>query len=261
MGISVFPRSILRKILVAVAGVVALAWICVPAALAQHVGGHFSGGARVPLPAARVPSPRVVVVPPPRAAISRPQAFVGPHLMRTNSPISSFVFGFRRHPIFVFRHPRFFVAPFFRFDEGLWFQSYAWLTCSPSWNWGCNGLPLDENGAENYVTRPAYENPPVYWYGTESRDLVQLYFKNGDVYSVSDYWFVDGQLHFTLDDEVDAKASEQVIDFDELDLQRTIAVNTRRGFRLVMRDEPWQQYLRDHPDATPPPLEAPVPKN
>jgi 2-dehydropantoate 2-reductase len=26
----------------------------------------------------------------------------------------------------------------------------------------------------------------------------------------------------------------------------TIDVNTRRGFRMVLRDEPWQQYLVDH---------------
>jgi len=34
----------------------------------------------------------------------------------------------------------------------------------------------------------------------------------------------------------------------------------RRGFRLVFRDEPWQQYLKDHPDLTPPDL-APPQKN
>jgi hypothetical protein len=34
-------------------------------------------------------------------------------------------------------------------------------------------------------------------------------------------------------------------------------VNTRRGFRVVMRNEPLEQYLRDHPDLTPPLLERP----
>jgi len=259
----VFPRSILRKTLVVVAGAVAFAWIYAPAAMAQRVGGHFGGGARVPAPPAHVASPRVLVAPPARAAISRPQVLLGPHLARTRNPIGSTAFGFRRHPIFVFLHPRFFVVPFFWFDGGLWSPTFAWWTCARYWGWGlgCNGLPLDEKGVENYVTRPVYENPPVYWYGMESRDLVQLYLKNGDAYSVTDYWFVNSEVHFTLGDEVDTKASEQVVDLDELDLQRTIAVNTRRGFRLVMRDEPWQQYLRDHPDAAPPPLETLLPKN
>jgi hypothetical protein len=58
-------------------------------------------------------------------------------------------------------------------------------------------------------------------------------------------------------EEGDDRAVEHVIPFDELDLQRTIDVNTRRGFRMVLRDEPWQQYLKDHPDLTPPDLRPP----
>jgi len=42
-----------------------------------------------------------------------------------------------------------------------------------------------------------------------------------------------------------------VIGSEELDLQRTIDVNTRRGFRVVVRNEPIEEYLRDHPDLTP----------
>jgi hypothetical protein len=53
------------------------------------------------------------------------------------------------------------------------------------------------------------------------------------------------------------KPAEHVVPLDELDLQKTIDVNTRRGFRMVFRDEPWQQYLKDHPDLTPPDLAAP----
>jgi hypothetical protein len=37
-----------------------------------------------------------------------------------------------------------------------------------------------------------------------------------------------------------------------LDLQKTVDSNTRRGFRFVLRDEPFEQYLRDHPDGAPP---------
>jgi hypothetical protein len=40
-----------------------------------------------------------------------------------------------------------------------------------------------------------------------------------------------------------------------LDVQKTIDVNTRRGFRVVMRNEPMEQYLRDYPDLTPPLLQ------
>jgi hypothetical protein len=174
--------------------------------------------------------------------------------MGINNP----AFGFRRRPIYVFRHPVFFVVPYLPFDESLWFESYAPLNCATFWRsgLGCNGLPLDEHGFENYVTQPAYAND-LYWYGEERRDLVQLYLKGGEAYSVADYWFVNGKLHFLTADQ----GAEQVVDSDELDYQKTAAINTRRGFRVVLRDEPWQQYLRDHPDVTPPLLAPPAPQN
>jgi hypothetical protein len=53
------------------------------------------------------------------------------------------------------------------------------------------------------------------------------------------------------------KPAEHVIPLDELDLQKTIDVNTRRGFRVVLRDKLWQQYLKNHPDLTPPDLAPP----
>ena len=134
------------------------------------------------------------------------------------------------------------------------------MNCGSFWTWeftGCYGTP---------TYQLAYENPPqpietrVYVYGGEPREQVQLFLKDGRIYSATDYWFVNGQVHFSMIAELEdgaRRSVEHVIGFDELDLQKTVDVNTRRGFRLVMRDEPWQQYLRDHPDANPPALEAP----
>jgi hypothetical protein len=65
------------------------------------------------------------------------------------------------------------------------------------------------------------------------------------------------EVHFSMLEEGATKPAEHVIPVDELDLQKTIDVNTRRGFRIVLRDEPWQQYLKDHPDLTPPDLAPP----
>ena len=47
------------------------------------------------------------------------------------------------------------------------------------------------------------------------------------------------------------KPEEQVIPFDELDLQKTVDVNTNRGFRFMLRNEPFEQYVRDHPEGPP----------
>jgi hypothetical protein len=68
---------------------------------------------------------------------------------------------------------------------------------------------------------------------------------------------VNGEIHVSMVDEDSAKPVEDVIDFDELDLQTTLNVNQRRGFRFVKRDEPWQQFLKDHPDVTPPDVQPP----
>jgi hypothetical protein len=244
MGLAVLPAPIPRMVFV-VASLLASSGLFAPVASAQRAG------ARIPVPA-RIVAPRAVsrISPPP---ISRPRVLPGPHQVGINNP----AFGFRRRPIYVFRHPVFFVVPYLPFDESLWFESYARLNCTSYWRsgLGCNGLPLDENGFENYVTHPAFENS-FYSYGEERRDLVQLFLKDSEAYSVADYWFVNGKLHFLTADE----GAEQVVDSDELDYQKTAAVNTRRGFRVVMRDEPWEQYLRDHPDVTPPLLAPPAPQ-
>jgi hypothetical protein len=93
-------------------------------------------------------------------------------------------------------------------------------------------------------------------YGEERSDLPLLFLKDGTILNVTDYWLGDGQLHFTLLQENRTKPAEQVIPFDALDLQTTVDANTRRGFHFMLRNEPFEQYVRDHPDA-PPSTETP----
>lgn len=80
-----------------------------------------------------------------------------------------------------------------------------------------------------------------YLYGGEERDLVWLYLTDGTGYGVTDYWFVNDQVHFrTAEDDPSKAPSEHVIPYEKLDVQKTVYVNTHRGFRIVVRDEPWQ---------------------
>jgi hypothetical protein len=51
-----------------------------------------------------------------------------------------------------------------------------------------------------------------------------------------------------------------VVPKEQLDVQKTTYVNSARGYRMVVRDAPWPQYLKDHPDANPPELGAPEKK-
>jgi len=213
-------RSLLRIILLSVTCALACSSFQVPAAFAQRPG-HIGGGGH---PSGRIAPPHVIV------------------------------------PRSVLRRRVFFGAPFFRTGFGLGFNPAWWPTCGVSWGWGfnCYSLPFYTYSFENYLTPQAYETP-VYWYGREGHDLVWLYLKNGSVYRVTDYWFVNSQAHFTMIEDDPTKPIEHVIPFDELDLQKTTYINTHRGFRIVYRDAPWQQYLRDHPDVTP--TDMPPPQN
>jgi hypothetical protein len=238
---SVPSVSIPRRIL-SVACLLASACVLPPFASAQRpVGAHAPAPVRVN-PPVRIPVPRVATPPAPRAPMMRPQPGFRP--------------GIQPGPVFT--HHRVFIRPpFFRFRDRLYFAPYWWQPCGPDWTWqyNCSNLPYYPPPPENYVQQPVYEYPQ-YLYSEDERALVRLYLKDGTVYGVTDYWFVNDQLHFTLPDEEE----EQVIGLDELDLQKTIDVNTRHGFRFVMRNEPMQQYLRDHPNDTPP-LVQPPPKN
>jgi hypothetical protein len=232
-------RSILTKTLVVAGWAMACALAGSPA-LAQHagVGGRVGGGVRMAAP--------------PHAPIARPQFVPGPHFVGMGRG------GFRFRPgaFGVFRRGVFFGPRGFRFGAGWRFNRVWWPGCGPAlgwaWGWGfeCYSAPFYSYGFENLVTAPSYESP-VYLYGG-ARDLVWLYRKDGGVYGVTDYWFVNGEVHYSMFEEGALKAVEHAFPYDELDVQKTINMNTQRGFRVVFRDEPWQQYLKDHPDVTPP---------
>jgi hypothetical protein len=150
-----------------------------------------------------------------------------------------------------------FGVPFFGFGFGWGLRQGLWLGCDPLWLWnyGCNGSL--SYGYPEYTAPLAFPNDsqpqmeiqnwPVY-YGEPNSQYPQLYLKDGTVYNVTDYWLVNGQLHFKTVEENATKVVEHEIDFGQLDLQMTIDVNTERGFRFVLRNEPLQQYLRDYPD-------------
>jgi len=93
--------------------------------------------------------------------------------------------------------------------------------------------------------------PPSDVFGAERPDIPQLFLKDGTILFVNDYWVVDDQLHFTIIEDEGMQPAEHVVPFDELDLQKTIDVNTKRGFRFMLRNEPVELYLHDHPEGPP----------
>ena len=227
-------------------------------AFLQPIVALAQGGVAHPAARGRIAPPRPPV--PPSAAhtaISRPPVFTGQPSARTE-------LHFHQGAINSFGHRVFFGPQFFRFGPGWWWFNYGrWPNYCPYWSWGfdCCGLPFSAyaNVSQNYVILATYEYP-AYTYVPEDRDLVWLYLKGGTAYSVADYWFVNNQVHFITVEERGAQSTEKVVALAEVDLWKTIDVNTRRGFRVVMRDEPLEQYLRDHPDANPPLLQLPPTK-
>ena len=257
-----------EKILVAAACLAACGWTQVSVAWAQRgphpVGGaHPAGGGRAG-GGVRVGAPQTVA--PlgggPRGMVARPHGVGGPGVTAGVAPVSVHGLRFRQGRIGGFR-PGLFGPRLFRGGRGLR-SGFWWPGCGPAWSWefGCSGVAPNPSGFENYVAVQSYENPTyvIYGYGPEGRELVWLYLKDGTVYGVSDYWFVNGEVHFKAVGDGGAPSGEQVIGAEELDAQKTSEINTARGFRVVMRDEPWEKYLKDHPDATPAEL-APQRKN
>ena len=269
----VFRGSILR-ICLGVLCALAAACVLTRVALAQHPGGHI-GGAPHFTPGPRIAPPRFSAPPIPRVTIPPPRFSPNPFLPRFGT--LGVRFGrpaYPLQPVFpIFHHPVFFGPRFFRFGLGLGFNSFWWPACGSYWGcpFSCNVLPYYGYSFGNYLSlysppaqnvSPLYQSPSYlygYGYGEDRRDLVHLYLKDGTVYEVTDYWLVDGQLHFTTAAAPGAKSVEHTIAFDDLDLQTTIDVNTQRGFRFVLRNEPLQQYLQHHRDFTPPPAAPPQP--
>ena len=242
-------RSILKKFLI----VICCFPICVltPLALAQHPAGRTAGGVihMPPPPILHVPTSSAPMI---HAPISVPRIPAAPSAsaLRTG--------GFRppRRPIrpfppvlFVYESPFLFGGPFW----GL--NSCWWATCELFSPWTLGYATVSSPSPTNYVSQ-AYE-APMDAYGEEREDVPQLFLKDGSILNVTDYWLVDDELHFTMMGEEGSRPAEQVIPFEALDLQSTVDTNTRRGFRFMLRNEPFEQYLRDHPEGPPPALAPP----
>lgn len=146
-------------------------------------------------------------------------------------------------PVLVIYEPPFFLGgPFWGWN------SCAWASCDLFSSWPLD-FSLSSPGPVNYVA-PVLP-PPVDIYGQERPDLPQLFLKDGTILNVIDYWVVDNQLHFKMIEGDATKPAEHLIPFEALDLQTTVDENTRKGFRFMLRNEPFEEYVRDHPEGPP----------
>jgi hypothetical protein len=77
---------------------------------------------------------------------------------------------------------------------------------------------------------------------------VLIYMKNGAMYSVRDYWMVDGELHYILIDGVQSS-----VDLDLVDLPRTNTENAKSGVQFIFKSEPSIAAPPPDGNAAPPP--------
>jgi hypothetical protein len=221
-----------------------------PPVLAQHAVYRSAGEAgRISAP----PIPHISISAPiMHAPISTPR-MIGASV---GSALGTARFRPPRHPIRPFPPVLLVYEAPFLLGEPFWGLSSCWsASCDLFWPWTLDYNAVSSSGPTNYVSQ-VYE-APAYIYGEERPDLPQLFLKDGTILNVTDYWLVDDQLHFTMIEGEGGKPAEHVIPFDALDLQTTVDVNTRGGFRFVLRNEPVEQYLRDHPEDPPPVVTLP----
>lgn len=242
-------RSLLNEFSI-VACCIVLVWAVAPLAWAQHPVGH-PGGTVVHAPAPPIyrtpmaqPIPRAPVMygpvgAPRMSGLSSVGATGAIAIRPPRRPIRPF-------PVVIF------VNPLFASGVPFWgFNSCGWTTCDLLWPWTYGSTYISSPGPISYAPE-VYSGPPAEVYGEERPDFPELDLKDGSVLNVNDYWVVDNELHFMIVEAEGAKPTEEVIPFDLLNLQKTVDENTRRGFRFMLRNEPFEQYVRDHPDGPPP---------
>lgn len=238
MARSIFFRSILKNILL----MTSMLELCIgtPVALAQRAAVHTPsvGHTAPPMSHPPISRPPVLAAPPVRA--------FGTYIFHSRPyPIQP------RPPVFpVFGFPFFRGGPWWGFGPAWGFSSYwwRWTTCHEYlWPFGYDVLSFYQFVPGTADVVPSYPVSHEYLYGEEGQDHPQLFLRDGTVYDVTDYWVVNGQLHFTMLEQGGTKPVEHVIGFDELDLQTTIDVNTARGFRFVLRNQPIEKYLGPNP--------------
>jgi hypothetical protein len=198
----------------------------------------------VPMPVARPPIvPAPISTPLAGRGISFPRG-VGPTVVRV--PVGPIRPIRPRPPVILVYSPLFIFDEPFSLWNGCW-----WASCDLFWPWTLGYTMISSPGPMNYVSQAS--EAPFNVYGGERDDFPELFLKDGTILNVTDYWVVDGQLHFKMIEAIGQKPVERSVPFEELDLQKTVDANTARGFRFILRNEPYEQYVRDHPEGPPTP--------
>jgi hypothetical protein len=66
-----------------------------------------------------------------------------------------------------------------------------------------------------------------------SAPTILVYLKDGTTLAADDYWMADGQFHYRV-----KYGGESSVDMDQVDMQRTVDENAKRGVRFTLKPKP-----------------------
>jgi hypothetical protein len=120
------------------------------------------------------------------------------------------------------------------------YPGFGFGACDPFWGWnfGCEGFGFGNYYGDAYSPMFSYDGPAEPNYipvpSDEStvgeQDEAVLYLNDGTVYLISDYWLADNKIHYVTSD-----GAEHTIDLDQVDLQKSVDVNAKRGVTFTLR--------------------------
>ncbi len=90
-----------------------------------------------------------------------------------------------------------------------------------------------ENSVETEEPQGTPDDNPITGNVAASTPTVLIYLKDGTTYAASDYWLADGQLHYVVN-----YSGESTLNMDDVDLQRTVDENARRGVHFSLKPGP-----------------------
>ena len=116
-----------------------------------------------------------------------------------------------------------------------WFNSW----CAPAWGWGPAAYyspSLTYDNTAPYIddsSSPSYSTPGTnVTVDVSGSATLRLYLKNGATFDVTAYWLAENKLHYISTD-----GSEIIIRMEQLDLQRTVDENAKRGIKFTLQPD------------------------
>ena len=165
-----------------------------------------------------------------------------------------------------------------------WWDPFWWgppaAYYDPWWGWAPPApaaVPGDYSlyyGNSNSTYNAPYDNPASGYGSTDSfsaslgspnlnpltdnvastTPTILLYLKDGTMLAASDYWISDNKLHYLVN-----YGGESVVDMNQVDLQRTVDENGKRGVKFWLKPNPNRATESPSPSASPAPAPAPAP--